>query len=849
MISRHSTLACAALIAAAMFLVSCSQPASNPMLPATGDNDLQSRMEPAGHNKALWGTWEVIIDPVGGTIDAVPVRGAEFAANVTMFLQPPAGKLSNLKFENMDLTGFFGGGLIQIDVGLTHPFPGLNQYTGFDVMGVFRHEGSYVSNYDAAMSWGQPGVDGVLLNADGLTRWFNISEFTTPGILGYVPGSAGTPGFMPTATLCGFKFFADGLDKDQSLLDFFSIPGNCETRGCFKPGSTNYRHYVLQFPMDGDQPVLKFQYSVIANWESPESPPPPPEDFPIGANMGEGIVLSGSTTESSLYWHDATHFGGALKLKVEILDHQGAVNPAGITGEIGGIVVESPEPLVPGGYKLFNQGYLAGVAEAAGPASSIYTVEVIGCIPSSNADKPLLVTILSAEPTTYDSGIPGFVFPEGAKLAAHWVGSVSVSTVIPNDPPIGGDLSFHWDCAGDPCTSQPTTFEISQAYDPDGNPVTIKWDFDGDMDFSDDQDGSDSNLSAIYTYTVPGNHDVWCRIDDGTLHTDVGLLAINVLDCQPDTPTIVNTALDTTGLQARKIAYNPEGGYVYTCPHNSGSGVVSIVDVDPVDQAQVVNTVIVPGAWLATIDYANGYVYTSGGAGNGVVTIDVDPPETAHIVNTWNPGTGTGSMEDMHVIGNYLYVAAQWWGMIVLDISNPALPVERGHTGTAHAFTSSVMATPDNMWGFTTDGYHNSGYLSWINVVDLSNPDSPKIVKSLQIQNYDVLPTNSDLQGDYLYVVYHPWTGTGLLTIIDVSDPLNPVKVIDFPCGTGTWDVEAVGNFAYVSKGDLAVIDISNPSAPFMVGAVPTPPESRGSAIYCGTAYTGSNLVDIIDLY
>jgi len=839
-------------ILACVLLLSCARSSTGPILPAA-DPAQTARASDSSQGRAVWGLWDVTIDPSSGTIEAVPLRGAEFKANVTMFLQPPAGKTSNLKFENLDLTDYFTEGVLTLDVGLTHPFPGLDVYTGFDVMGAFMHDGSYISSYDPGATWGRKGVDAVLLNADGYTRWFNALEFPKPGILGYTPGAMGSKNFTPGATLNPFKYFADGLDVDEDLSAYFSDPYNCENRGCFRVGSTNKRHYILQFPMAGGAPVLKFQYGVFAGWEPPEEEEPgyPISDFPISANMPEALVLSGVSSESDLYYIDDTTKGGTLRLVLEILDQQGAVSPLYVTGDIAGIAVESPDALIPGGYEFLDQTELELIAQPGGPLSSVYTIDIPNCEPSGAGEKPLLVTVLSSSPSDYNSGIAGFPYPEGVALAAFWTGTVLVSDTVANLPPVGGDLSLYWDCTGDPCSGQAFTVEISEAYDPEGEPVTITWDFDGDLDYADDMDGDDTNLSGGYKYDLPGSYECRCRISDGVMNTDVGPFDINVLDCIPDSPTLVKTVPDSTplGLEARKIAYNPDGGYVYVCPHYSGAGYVTIVDVDPIEDAHVVNMVDVPCPWIATIEYANGYVYTSGGANYGVMTVDVDPPETASCVNQWNPGWATGSMEDMHVVGDYLYVAAQWWGLMVFDLTDPAAPAHLGHTGTAHAFTSSVMVTPDNKWGFTTDGYHNSGYLSWINIVDLSNPSSPTIVKSLQIQDYDVLPTQCDVAGDYLYVVYHPWTGTPYLTVVDISDPTNPVKVTDFNVGTGTWDVEVVGDYAYVSMGSLEVVDVSDPTAPVLLSSVDVFPECRGSAIYCGTAYIGSDLVDIIDLY
>jgi hypothetical protein len=602
--------------------------------------------------------------------------------------------------------------------------------------------------------------------------------------------------------------------------------------------------------VEGGAPILRFQYAVVASWEPYDAGPPyPPEDFPISANIAEPLVLGVDSSESSLYFIDPTTLGGLLRLKIEIMDHQ--AGEMGVTMEIAGVGVESPVPLIPGGCQMFDQTALGAVAEPGGPCSSVYTIDIPNCEPALHGETPILITVLSADPTDYDSGVPGWPYPEDAALAGYWGGFVVVGDEVPDLPPVGGDLSLYWDCPGDPCSGQPFTMEISDAYDPDGDPVTITWDFDGDMDFADDMDGDDTNLTAEYVYDTPGAYECWCRLDDGTSHTDIGPFQITVLDCMPDEPTLLKTVPDPTGLQSRKIAYNPEGGYAYTCPHYSGpNGIITIVDVDPVDDAQVVNTVVIPGAWLAAIAYSSGYVYTSGGYNTGVLTIDVDPAEDAHVESQWAGGSWTGTMEDIHVVNDYLYVASQWGGLLIFDISNPAQPVFMANSPTLNGFTAGVMASPDNQWGYFIDGYHtNENYYPHLNIVDISDPTQPSVVTSLQLQTYKVMPHNCDLLGDYFYIVYHPWTGTAFLTIVDVSDPYNPVKVTDFSVGTGTWDVEVVGNYAYVAKGNITILDVSNPSSPFVVSTVSTPSECRGTAVYCGMVYCTSPMVNIVSLY
>jgi hypothetical protein len=268
-------------------------------------------------NTALWGLWEIAIDPVNGTIEAVPMRGATFSANVTRFVDGPPPNLT-LKLGSIDVQpGYMD---IPVDVGLKHPFPGLDSYTGFDVLGVFMGNGS--STYPGPVGFTVAGQeDQRLLNADGYTRWFNAPEFTGAGsamaLLGYKPGKLGSNGYTPTATLNPYKYFADNLGKDDDAFAF--LENNSSDRGSFSPGNINYRHYDIRFP---DIAGLKFQYAVVAHWEPNVNAPNPPanlNDFPPSANSDEALVLS-VVDSSTLFYQDATTNGGSVVLNISPLD-------------------------------------------------------------------------------------------------------------------------------------------------------------------------------------------------------------------------------------------------------------------------------------------------------------------------------------------------------------------------------------------------------------------------------------------------------------------------------------------------------------------------------------------------
>jgi hypothetical protein len=89
-----------------------------------------------------------------------------------------------------------------------------------------------------------------VLNADGYTRWWNATEFTTAGMYGYDDGNA-IPGFLkPTTTLNPYKYFADCLGAEDPVIPNVDMTN----RGTFSTDNDPpklTRNYKIQFPKAG----------------------------------------------------------------------------------------------------------------------------------------------------------------------------------------------------------------------------------------------------------------------------------------------------------------------------------------------------------------------------------------------------------------------------------------------------------------------------------------------------------------------------------------------------------------------------------------------------------------------
>jgi len=415
----------------------------NPAVPPIGnDNQIETpgitgAAERGQTMKAIWGMWDVGIAPDGG-LDIVPLRGVEYAFNVNIFLQPPSGSLANIDVSIVDWEKLFIAGDVVVDVALSHPFPALTQFTGFDVLGVLIGTGHYHLNSDSAIVYGNPGLNPVLRNADGYTRWMNPLEFTTTGLLGYTEGAMGNKGEWWGTTLNGYKYFCTDLYPTEEITSHFSSAQAIGMRGMFATNSTVTRRYDIHFPMIDGSPDVRFQYAVVASWVEPANIPPQsiPGDFPAEANIQEPFYVQISTEGSSLYWNDMYDNGGNLFLTLEVFDWQGSTNPSGVAGEIGRIILDSPDEFINSGAKMVftpsDWTELAGTcSNSVRLALDVGPVDLQGPCPFDN---DILITLVTAEHGDYDNGLSS-AYPEYATLSGYQRLFIDLGNVC-NDPPV-----------------------------------------------------------------------------------------------------------------------------------------------------------------------------------------------------------------------------------------------------------------------------------------------------------------------------------------------------------------------------------------------------------------------------
>ncbi len=315
-----------------------------------------SQREAQGGKERLWGFYNVALYPAENRLEIIPNRTAWLTLNVSPFLHGPDGEMIHIDIEILDYEDLGYTGDCKIGVTLSHPFQELSEFCGFDVMGLFMTDGSGVGVENPNLRFPVPGVDPVLLNSDGYTRWMNPTEFTGKAPFGFFdPLSDENSGFIANSTLNAYKYFADGIGPEETVKEFYTDAGNCAQRGLFSYGGQSTRNYDLRFPIAGGEPQILFNYAIIASWNEPVPSPPIhiPDDYPMNANASFPFhaVISDYST---LYYLDESSHGGDVIFDIEIFDWSEFWGPGSLKEKITRVVVENSDGILSGGHWEIN---------------------------------------------------------------------------------------------------------------------------------------------------------------------------------------------------------------------------------------------------------------------------------------------------------------------------------------------------------------------------------------------------------------------------------------------------------------------------------------------------------------
>ncbi len=763
------------------FSLSCSGSSTvTPDTESPTETSVKQEIHTSEQNTHLWGIWDVNIDPETGRIEAVPMRGAYFSCNVTRFIDkpPPNLLLTNFLIDTSNPTYVSIG----VDVGIQHPFPGLDNLYGFDVIGVFFGNGSEI--YPGNESLYIAGDDDqLLMNPDGYTRWFNWAEFYSAGqqmpIFGYTPGQLGNIE-DPSANLNPYKYFADGIGTYASAINY--LENNPDSRGRFSPGATNFRNYQLRF-LKGD---ISFQYAVIAHWIPPEgSSPYTIDDFPIGANADEALLTR--VVDSSTFHVTGDHTcAGDVILDISVWDWTAVLNADGVMDEYQ--------------IKCFSDVWSGAYEVPMIPVEQeehFYTFNATIPIDFLDTLDPIPVWIEVSYPDLDYSNIVGIINEADGLLAGYsfaevpvYPEPVDVSPQWPNyrlrDICVYGDHAYIAGRIAGGGGSFLNIWDVSDPY----NPISIKW-----LEIP----GSARGLAVAHghAFIAAGSRMVIVRIDD------------------PLNAHIINES-EVTGGHAKDVFVQDDKAYVPV--HGDG---FNIFHVAPAENTYHVNTVYDNALWQNTCVYTEGeYAYV--GARNFII-LDINPPESASIICK----VETPRVNAVSVSNGYAYLATECKGscggppgLAIIDVSDP----ESG------SLVKLLEEPGDTYDVFVQGDYAYATNFYDLYIIDINQPETAYVA---EIVDMGQAARAVWVKDEYAYVVGH-----SSFKIVHI-DPTGSSEIIwSYDVLMWPLDVCVEDEYAYIADGyGLRIIDIDPIQDAEIISTVSTPGKAHKVDISDGLAY------------
>lgn len=280
-----------------------------------------------------------------------------------------------------------------------------------------------------------------------------------------------------------------------------------------------------------------------------------------------------------------------------------------------------------------------------------------------------------------------------------------------------------------------------------------------------------------------------------------------------------------------------QGNYAYV-----GEGPnLAILDISMPGSVALVSRSFLFPSWVGGIVVSGGLAYIANGE-SGLRILNVSDPAApieVSSIDTQTPAAGVALM------GNYAYVVdltdvLLGGGLRVIDVTVPGDPVEVGFLDTE--FTADVALS--GTYAYVVRGMYRS-----MLVVDISDPSNP-----VEVGSYDpsALSTSIAIVGDYAYLAT---SGSGM-RILDISDPTDPTEIGSFTSSGSVRDIAVQGSFAFLAEDNvpsgLRIVDVSDPTNPTEAGFHTMPAWASGVGVSGNYAYvaagtSGLRVVDVSD--
>jgi len=170
-----------------------------------------------------------------------------------------------------------------------------------------------------------------------------------------------------------------------------------------------------------------------------------------------------------------------------------------------------------------------------------------------------------------------------------------------------------------------------------------------------------------------------------------------------------------------------------------------------------------------------------------------------------------GILQEIVIQENYAYLALDYSGLAIIDITNPLAPVEVSRSFITRLQDLAVQGDIVSMIGWES----NPPTGMWVvKFVDISNPANPFELSKVSGLGY---PQDIALEGNYAYLgVAGEYSG---MFTLDISDPAYPIQAGFYYTNNELYELAVEDQRAYlVRETSLDIVDVSNPGNPISLG-------------------------------
>jgi hypothetical protein len=310
----------------------------------------------------------------------------------------------------------------------------------------------------------------------------------------------------------------------------------------------------------------------------------------------------------------------------------------------------------------------------------------------------------------------------------------------------------------------------------------------------------------IYDLTAPESPTLIGQLDtpgdtygvevDGTLaFVASGLQGFRLVDVSNPQQPVIRGEVSTGGIAWR---VHRHGNDVYVGDRN---GALHAIDISFPATPRLLSSVHTPGE-LWDLAVGENHVYVADG-GRGVDIVSIGDPENLQSIGSSEiPGYAYG----IGFSGEHVFVASGDTGMQVVRASGLA-PVAPLATIDTPAWANGVAARR----GIVCAAISDAG----LRIFDVSNPFEPQAAGVLPM----TYASGVAMRGWHAYVTDD---SRGVLTVVNVADPLNPWAEVELELPGNGRDLALSDTLALIAaaNGGLQIVDISDFLAPEIIGSL-----------------------------